>query len=83
MERSRPLFLAVNVFGTYQLRLRDLDLFSAALTEREKAPLIPFMAGSALLFDFDQQRVAIAIKSEVLHRLRVAARLAFHPEFLP
>lgn len=40
------------------------------------------MTSRADLFDLNQQRVAVAIERDVFHRLRVAAYLAFHPEFL-
>ena len=40
------------------------------------------VAGRADLLDLDQQRVAVAIKRDVFHGLRVAAGLALHPELL-
>src|SRR4051812_8185617 len=85
MGRSAPapLLLSVNLFGRLELRLRDLELLAAVLDGAEETRLIPLVAGRAGLFHLDQQRVAIAIKSNVAHDLRVTAALAFHPEFLP
>ncbi len=40
------------------------------------------MTGSALLFDLNQERVAVAIEGDVFHVLRVAAGFALHPIFL-
>ena len=40
------------------------------------------MTGGADLFDLNQKRVTIAIKSDLLHVLSMSAGLAFHPKFL-
>src|SRR5262245_48538655 len=40
------------------------------------------MASGADLFHLNQQSIAIAIESDVFHRLDVTAGFSFHPEFL-
>jgi len=40
------------------------------------------VASRADLLDLDQQRIAVAIKSDVFHGLGMSAGLAFHPELL-
>ena len=55
---------------------------AVAFHRSEEARLVALVTGCADLFDLNEQRVAVAIERDVLHRLGVAAGLAFHPEFL-
>src|SRR5882672_2574216 len=73
-------FLFINLLRRLQLRLGDFE--SAIFDRAEKARLIAFVARRAGLPDLDEQHVAVAIERDVLDGLRVAAFLAFHPEFL-
>src|SRR4051794_40182509 len=77
----RPLFLAVNVVRVHQTRFGDF--FAGAVFDgTEEAGAIALVTGGALLFDLNQQGVAVAIERDVFDVLGVAAGLAFHPIFL-
>src|SRR5581483_2178249 len=84
MESGHPLLPAVNLLGTFELFLGDLEpaVPPLRLNRAEKAGLITFVTGRPDLLDLDQKRVAVAIEGNVLDSLRVAAGFAFHPELL-
>src|ERR1022692_381444 len=75
-------FLSVDLFRRFELGFGDLKVRALVLNRAEETGLITFVAGRADLFHFNQQRVAVAIKRDVFHGLRMAAALALHPEFL-
>ena len=75
-------FLSIDLFRRFELRLGDFERLAVLFHRAEKARLVAFVAGRADLVHLDQQCIAVAIERDVLDRLRVAALLAFHPEFL-
>jgi hypothetical protein len=81
MRQNHPLrLLSVYFFRRDQLRFGDLEI--RFLNGAEKAGPITFVAGRAILLDLDQEYITVAVKGNVFDCLRVAAALAFHPEFL-
>ena len=76
------LLLTVNLLRLLQLRFGDFEILAVAVHRAEKAGTITFVARRADLLDLNQQHVGVAIERDVFHGLRVAAFLAFHPEFL-
>src|SRR5215213_575932 len=77
------LLFPVNFFRLLQLRLGRFEIGALFRGRTEKARFIAFVTSGADLFHLNQERVAIAIERHIFDRLRMAARLAFHPELLP
>ena len=65
-----------------QLGFGGLERLAFPLDGTEETGLIRFVPGRGVLLDLGQQGIAVAIKRDVLHNLRVAAFLALHPELL-
>jgi len=83
---ARPrstLLYSVKLLGRLELRLGGLPRVALALDGAEETALVTLVTRRAILLDLNQQRVAVAIERDILHGLRVAAFLAFHPELLP
>src|SRR4051812_34195741 len=76
-------FFSIDVSRRFELGFGDLESSAVAFDRAEETGLITFVTGGADLVDLDQERVAVAIEGDVLDLLRVAARLALHPELLP
>src|SRR5436190_17677547 len=83
MEKSHPSAFAVNLFRRHKLRLGSFESRTPVFARSEKAGFVTLVTGRAHLFDLNQERISIAIKGDLLNRLRMSATLPFHPKLLP
>ena len=73
----------VRLLGVEDLFLRDRLRLARSIELLEEAALEAGVAGAADLLNLEEERVGVAVLEPAHHLLRVAARLALEPEFLP
>ena len=82
MTTSKLFLLPVQFFRRLELRLGDLERFPLAFDRPEETRFISFVAGGAILFDLNEQTIAVAIERDLLDGLGIPAFFALHPKFL-
>jgi len=79
---SKLFLFPVQFFRRLELRFRGFEGFPIFFNGAEETRFITFVAGGAILFDLNEQTIAVAIERDLLDGLGIPAFFALHPKFL-